>query len=362
MTRPQNWLTRIDRDGRFWWIPLVEAVAWASGLCLAVSSQFLLQPVVWRTWSLGEILQGWLRTSLANAAVVFTIVATLAVVGRVPLKRRVSYAAVMGLATLLAAFAGAALSRLVMDQPLGLWPLAGEAVRWTVVCCGLTLVYYAWLNGTTTAAAAAAADQKRAQLQRLARQTELDALQRQIEPHFLFNTLATARGLYRKSPERGAALLANLAAYMKASLGGGSGLASLGRELDLVSAYLGVCSARMEGRLAVTIDVDARLRSAEFPPLALATLVENAIIHGLEPHPPGGTLTVRAHVADGRLEVQVEDDGRGFTSEPGGSGIGLANTRARLTAMYGTSAGLRLASGPAGGVRASLWLPQVEAA
>ncbi|MFM7531256.1 MAG: sensor histidine kinase, partial [Rubrivivax sp.] len=119
----------------------------------------------------------------------------------------------------------------------------------------------------------------------------------------------------------------------------------LGRELEVVRPYLEILKVRMEDRLATTIDVPAGLLSAEFPPMMIQTLVENAIKHGLEPKPEGGTLSVKAEIIHGNLAVSVADTGLGFAAAPtAGTGVGLANIRERLQLLYGGKATLTVAA------------------
>lgn len=189
-------------------------------------------------------------------------------------------------------------------------------------------------------------------------EAELSALQAQIEPHFLFNTLATVKRLYDVAPGLGRDMLASLIAYLQSALPGmRSQRACLGDELERVRHYLAILQMRMGERLRFEIEVPAELRDAEMPPMVIATLVENAIKHGLSPLPEGGCLRVLARRGEaGQLVVEVRDDGRGFAGA-GGSGVGLANTRARLSALYGAEASLSLEALDPRGVLARVTLP-----
>jgi hypothetical protein len=188
-------------------------------------------------------------------------------------------------------------------------------------------------------------------------EAHLSALQAQIEPHFLFNTLANVKRLYDTAPGRGREMLAALIAYLRAALPTMRETGStLGRELDLVRSYLTILQMRMGERLGFSIDAPAALRDAPMPPMILPTLVENAIKHGIGPLPAGGRIELRA-VRDGdAMQVEVHDSGAGFQGASG-TGVGLANTRARLAALYGTGAGLQLCARPGGGVAAVLRIP-----
>jgi signal transduction histidine kinase len=200
------------------------------------------------------------------------------------------------------------------------------------------------------------------QLRRLdAERHETDArllsLQAQIEPHFLFNTLAHVQRLYEVEPERGRAMLSDLVDYLRSALPQmrrpGS---TVGRELSLARAYLNVQQLRMGDRLRVDVEVSDALSLAALPPLMLVTLVENAIKHGVGPKPGGGTVRITAHAARERLRVEVHDDGVGLKIGAG-AGRGLANIRARLATQFGSGARLEIGSGPSGGVRAAIDLP-----
>jgi signal transduction histidine kinase len=185
-------------------------------------------------------------------------------------------------------------------------------------------------------------------------ESRLRVLQAQLEPHFLFNTLANVKRLYQTMPQEGSALLGSLLAYFRVALPKlRSDCATLGDELQLVSAYLAILQQRMGERLQVTVKAPAELLTLPFPPMMLLTLVENAIKHGLMPLPQGGALHIYAQTANNDLEVSVADTGKGFDTKPsGGSGVGLANVRERLRALFGSNAKLELQPLQPSGVRA----------
>jgi len=193
-------------------------------------------------------------------------------------------------------------------------------------------------------------------------QARLSALQAQIEPHFLFNTLANVRRLYETTPDRGREMLSCLIAYLRAALPSMRSTSStLGRELDLARSFLTILQMRMGDRLQFAISAEAGLLDAPMPPMVLPTLVENAIKHGLGPLPEGGRIDIRAHRTGDDLQIEVRDTGAGFTAAKG-SGVGLANTRSRLAGLYGSRASLQLAAGAPRGVVATLQLPLGSAA
>ena len=221
----------------------------------------------------------------------------------------------------------------------------------------------AWLYLCTQAEHAAAVEQCAIDAEQMDRQTaeaRLQVLEAQIEPHFLFNTLAHVKRLYDTDRAAGARMLHDLASYLAGALPQMRAASTLGRELDHVRAYLNIQQIRMGRRLAFSIDVPEALRDASLPPLMVLTLVENAIKHGLSPLREGGRIDVRASVSAGQLVVRVADTGQGFTSSVGG-GTGLANTRARLTAKYGAQASLSLEINQPRGVVAMISLPYERA-
>ena len=186
----------------------------------------------------------------------------------------------------------------------------------------------------------------------------LNLLHAQVEPHFLYNTLASAQVLTRSDPARADAMLGNLILYLRHSLPRTEDAPStLGEELERARAYLDILAIRMGPRLALQVDVPEALRKLVFPPMMLQTLVENAIKHGLEPKPGGGTVWILARPVDGVVAVTVADDGRGFSAEGGGTGIGLRNVRERLRLAYGNSASFAIVANFPSGVAATITVP-----
>jgi LytS/YehU family sensor histidine kinase len=184
-------------------------------------------------------------------------------------------------------------------------------------------------------------------------------MQAQVEPHFLFNTLASIDRLIEVDPPRASRMQRNLIALLRASMPAMREKATnLGRELEVVRPYLEILKVRMEERLQPQVSVPEGLYSADFPPMMLQSLVENAIKHGLEPKADGGTLTVSAEIVDGRLAVTVADTGLGFgRSDTAGTGVGLANIRERLKLLYGDRASMVVADNPPSGTIVTLTVP-----
>jgi len=208
---------------------------------------------------------------------------------------------------------------------------------------------------TATAAA------ERESMQRQLSEAKMQAMQAQVEPHFLFNTLASVEHLIETDPPRASAMQRTLIQYLRAVLPqmrDNNLVTNLGREVDMVKAYLDLLKMRMEERLTVELTVPDGLRSAAFPPMMLQSMVENAIKHGLECKPEGGHLRVTAEIVDSRLRVTVADDGVGFGVMPSkGTGLGLSNIRERLQLLHGEAGQLHIAANSPSGVIATIEVP-----
>lgn len=194
----------------------------------------------------------------------------------------------------------------------------------------------------------------------------LGLLQAQVEPHFLFNTLASVRALVRQDPAQAEATLDALVDHLRATipkLRDGEAMlhSTLGQQLDICASYLALMKLRMGGRLSFAVEAEPQLRQQPFPPLLLITLVENAIKHGIEPQPGPGRIEVRASVKGERLVVSVVDDGAGL--QPGlGSGMGLANVRDQLATRFGERATLSLRGLAGRGAVAEIQVPMEPSA
>ncbi|WP_082565262.1 sensor histidine kinase [Duganella sp. Root1480D1] len=201
------------------------------------------------------------------------------------------------------------------------------------------------------------------ELQRAAVQAELKSLQAQVEPHFLYNTLANTRYLARHAPERAVEMLDHLIAYLRTALPDmRTSSSTLARECELAGHYLALMEIRFGARLSTRIDCPQGLGELQVPPMMLMSLVENALQHGVEPKP--GTVCVSVAAAmrgDGRLGIVVRDDGAGLQQSQGatllGSGVGLRNVRERLQALYGGQATFELRRAADGATEAELLLP-----
>ena len=188
---------------------------------------------------------------------------------------------------------------------------------------------------------------------------KLNLLHAQVEPHFLYNTLANAQVLTRTDPPRADQMLGHLIQYLRSSLPSvEESMSTLGVELERTQAYLEILKIRMGARLALQVDVPPALLGLALPSMALQTLVENAIKHGLEPKPGGGTVWIIARAFEDHVTLTVADDGLGFGQGTSGSGIGLKNLRERLRLTCGERAGVAIVSNFPSGVAATITLPR----
>ncbi len=207
----------------------------------------------------------------------------------------------------------------------------------------------------------ATAAAERESMQRQLSEARMQTMQAQVEPHFLFNTLASVEHLIETNPPRASAMQRSLIQYLRAVLPqmrDNALVTNLGREADMVTAYLNLLKMRMEERLTVDMQIPEGLRSAAFPPMMLQSMVENAIKHGLECKPEGGTLKVHAEVVDSKLRVTVTDDGVGFGVMPSnGTGLGLSNIRERLKLLHGEAGQLHIGANSPSGVIAMIEVP-----
>jgi len=198
--------------------------------------------------------------------------------------------------------------------------------------------------------------------ERGAAEARLKLLQAQIEPHFLFNTLANLQALIGSDPKRAQAMLAHLDGYLRATLASTrNDKCTLAEEFALLRGYLEILAIRMGPRLVYALDLPDALANARLPPMLLQPLVENAIKHGLEPKVEGGTLRVAASAVGKQLVLVVEDSGLGFgTASTAGTGVGLLHVKERLAAVYGDTATAEVGEAVGGGVRITLRLPRQE--
>ncbi|MES3024119.1 MAG: histidine kinase [Pseudomonadota bacterium] len=202
---------------------------------------------------------------------------------------------------------------------------------------------------------------ERSQAARVSAESKLSVLAAQVEPHFLFNSLASARSAIATDPDRATHIIDQLANYLRSTIpqmrdDATRNTVTLASQLNSVRSYLALMHERIP-RLQYELESDPDLDQALVPPLMLISLIENAIKHGIEPKPGEGHIKVVAHRAEGQLELRVIDDGVGFGGAVSGGGIGLANIQDRLRTHFGAEASLTLKALRTGGVEAILRLP-----
>ena len=337
-------------------------IRWAA-IALLFASVITLRNVVALPRSL--LLEGILSRGLeALLALLPVVPVVLALTGRRTPRGPASDVAMVALAVIGTTAVGMSIRTAFLifverfDMPAGYgFVLLGRWFEYSVLgtLIALIAVFHERIAGAQDALHAELLQQVRIE-QQLA-EARLQSLQSQIEPHFLFNTLANVRRLFQTDPACGRAMLGQLARYLAVSLPRlRASEVALGEELALIEAYLRIHAIRMGARLRWEMNVDELLAGAAVPPMMLSTLVENAIKHGLSPLPEGGKLGIHASVSGKQLRLQVADDGQGFAANAG-SGLGLANIRTRLQLLYGGAARLDFAANRPRGVVATVELP-----
>jgi LytS/YehU family sensor histidine kinase len=240
------------------------------------------------------------------------------------------------------------------------------AFLWIIGSIIIKITYKGQLKAQAQAAEATVVAESE-QLRRQVVEARMAAMQAQVEPHFLFNTLASIDHLIETDPPRASIMQKNLIALLRASMptmreANNGGPRDLGREMAVIRPYLEILKVRMEERLVTRIDVPEGLLSAEFPSMMIQSLVENAIKHGLEPKPEGGELSIKAEIVHGKLSVTVADTGLGFgKAETAGTGVGLANIRERLALLYGGKATLTVKENQPSGTVLTIAVPYTTA-
>jgi two-component system LytT family sensor kinase len=199
---------------------------------------------------------------------------------------------------------------------------------------------------------------------RLVLEARLDALQRQINPHFLFNTLNSIASLVRMNPEKAREMTVKLANILRALLKDHDSYVPLSQELSFTDDYLDIEVVRFGAdKLRVEKDIDPRTLEVLVPSILLQPLIENSIKHGLEPRIHGGTVTLRSRLEGERVLIEVADDGVGMGNRPAsmlprtGAGIGMKNVQERLEVLYGDQARFSVVSSPGRGTLVSIEIP-----
>ena len=199
---------------------------------------------------------------------------------------------------------------------------------------------------------------ERSELERQALDARFRLLQAQVEPHFLFNTLANVQALVDTGAPQASQVLKSLIEYLRAAVPRlQEGATTLGQELQLVRSYLELMHMRMPDRLQFALSIDDAAPALQCPPMTLLTLVENAVRHGVDPSEQGGRIDIEARVREGRCTLRVRDTGVGLRPASKGLGTGLASLRERLQLAFGEAANLQLSEVAPHGVCAELSFP-----
>jgi two-component system, LytTR family, sensor kinase len=350
ITRAPRWLVILA----IWTVPAI--VAWSQilltplfepGADIPVLNVLVLQLALWWFWApltpvIASLRQRW-PLDVPPRAPGIAIHLTVSLV----------------LAAVLAALNAALVIALFPESP---WSGFGEFTLRFIQTRGhfSVLIYWATFGALSAVAYArqlADRTQTAAELQQRLLRAELDALEKQLQPHFLFNTLHAIGVLVREDPDKAGRMVTQLGELLRSTLDAGTAQeVTLAAELRVLDLYLDIQRTRFSDRLAVDVDIPDPLRSAAVPSLVLQPLVENAVRHAVEPRPGPAHISIAAARAGDMLELTVSDDGPGLSSNAK-DGIGLANTRARLAAMYGDAQALSVANGTEGGVRSTVRIP-----
>ena len=226
-----------------------------------------------------------------------------------------------------------------------------------VISVVLSAIFF-WRERGAAAKAALANERLRAErVEREAARANLRALQAQIEPHFLFNTLANVTSLIDADPATAKRMLDSFIRFLRASLAATRmDHTTLAKESELISSFLQVLQVRMGERLEFEVDIAPELGGFEIAPMLLQPVVENSIKHGLEPKVEGGKVVFRARREGEMVVIEIEDTGVGFAPTTRG-GVGLSNLRERLKLLYGERASLLIGENAPAGTRVTLRLP-----
>jgi sensor histidine kinase YesM len=257
---------------------------------------------------------------------------------------------------------GFAFVTVITGMKLAAWltrpEVIGSMLVVSIVISTVLSVIFFWRERSAMAEAEVARErERRERIERESLSANLRALQAQIEPHFLFNTLANVSSLIDSDRAEAKRMLESFIRFLRASLAATrESTTTLGDEAELIAAYLEVLRVRMQSRLTYAIDVPAELRGYALPPMLLQPVVENAIRHGLEPKVEGGEVRMVARREGERVAVEIGDSGVGFAPTTRG-GVGLANLRERLKVLYGERAALSVTDAPGGGTLVRVELP-----
>ena len=244
-----------------------------------------------------------------------------------------------------------------MRQWLGTWSqLTTSFVLSFAISMVLTIVWSRRAEELTAQISLAEERERTEAAVRATSEASLRALQAQIEPHFLFNTLANVTGLIHTQPDQAKQMLEQFIAYLRATLATTREKeTTLGADFEMMKTFLSILQIRMGERLKVRFDLPDELRDLLIPPMLLQPLVENAIKHGLEPKISGGEVALSAKMVGGKVAITVADSGLGFQNSTS-NGIGLKNVRERVKQIYGDTGSVSIEENQPCGTRITITL------
>ncbi len=255
--------------------------------------------------------------------------------------------------------AGIAAGGLILGIPLADLAKQGTPFGSFIIALAATYVFYSYYTMNEMRERLRAQEVSRLRSDKRLVETRMRLLQSQIEPHFLFNTLSNVLSLVRTDPSRAEDMLQQLTRFLRASLQRSrEDRSSVQDELDLVDSYLAILKIRMGERLEYEISTFDGAADVPLSPLVLQPIVENAVIHGLEPLERGGRIDVKAELDGDSVLLTVEDTGAGLGDASASSGFGLSNVRERLGMLYGEDARLEFSQVEPSGLRVRAWIPK----
>ncbi len=342
-----------------WWRDIIYTFIWNNLIGLAFAA-------VGFTYS-GKVTAGRLANSLLFANCIGYIIHVLFIVSSKTFDPWVSrqsrtvitlyYAAVSTLGAYLGYFLAASFLGADIWQFFSPELLLSVTVTSLIISLIIGAIYF-WRERSLLAEMSLERERLRvATIEREATLANLRTLQAQIEPHFLFNTLANVVSLIHPEPDTAKRMLESFIEYLRASLDvSRQASITLEKEFELMRHYLSLLQIRMGGRLKVTIDLPQELAGQELPPMLIQPLVENAIRHGLEPNMDGGAIALSARRDATHLRIVVANTGLGFSGAKS-SGIGLHNVKERLAALYGSDGSLEIEENAPSGTRVIIKIP-----
>ena len=343
----QYWIdpTIVNRPiGQYGWVVLYNVLAWTSWL--------LFIPLIWRLASAVQIRrERFVRPTLFHLAASLILAALVCVISGF---EQYGVMAASGITQA----AGRPLTPAFNLKRVFLFTFEWKVLLYWGVVGVHHAIYYAHALGDR--------ELREARLEARLVEARLDALQRQLHPHFVFNTLHAIAGVLHRDPDAAESMLVRLGDLLRAVFRSHSQQeVSLGREIELTQQYLDIQRMRFGAGLKVEVDVPGQLRDTPVPVLVLQPLVENAIKHGFAGRTDGGTIRISARQTADRVEVTVGDSGRGASADAvqcARDGVGLSNMRSRLEHLYPGRHALTVAAPASGGFAVTIAVPATAVA